>query len=76
MILDIDFSEPVFNIPDITEPFSNKKLISATTFKFNDLLENNTFNTIHSIYLVCVDVFVVFGLVNLFRKKYEEVTTK
>lgn len=76
MILDIDFSEPVFNIPDITEPFSNKKLISATTFKFNDLLDNNTFNTIHSIYLVCVDVFVVFGLVNLFRKKYEEVTTK
>ena len=76
MILDIDFSEPVFNIPDITEPFSNKKLISATTFKFNDLLENNTFNTIHSIYLVCVDVFVVFGLVNLFRRKYEEVTTK
>ena len=76
MILDIDFSEPVFNIPDITEPFSNKKLISETTFKFNDLLENNTFDTIHSIYLVCVDVFVVFGLVNLFRKKYEEVTTK
>ena len=75
-ILNIDFSNPIFNIPDIIEPFSNKKLISATTFNLNNLLENSTWNTIHSIYLICVDAFIIFGLVSLFKKKYEEVTTQ
>ena len=75
-IINIDFSEPLFTIPDIIEPFSNKKLISATTFNFNDLLENNTFDTIHNIYLVCVDAFIIFSLVNLAKRKWEEVTTK
>ena len=75
-ILNIDFSEPQFNIPDINEPFTGKKLISATTFNFNDLLDNSTWNTVHNIYLILVDASIVFGLVNLFHKKYEEVTTK
>lgn len=75
-ILNVNFSEPIFNIPDISEPFTNKKLINATTFNFNDLLSNSILNTVHSIYLICVDAFIVFELVNLFRRKYEEVTTK
>lgn len=75
-ILNIDFSEPQFTIPDINEPFTGKKLISATTFNFNDLLDNNVWNTVHNIYLILVDAAIVFGLVNLFHKKYEEVTTK
>lgn len=75
-ILNIDFSEPQFNIPDINEPFTGKKLISATTFNFNDLLDNSVWNTVHNIYLILVDAAIVFGLVNLFHKKYEEVTTK
>ena len=75
-ILNINFSEPQLNIPDMNEPFTNKKLISATTFNFNDLLDNQILNTVHSIYLVCVDAFIVFCLVNLARRKWEEVTTK
>lgn len=75
-ILNINFSEPQFNIPDIYEPFTGKKLISSTTFNFNDLLDNSVLNTVHNIYLILVDVAIVFGLVNLFHRKYEEVTTK
>ena len=75
-ILNIDFSEAQFTIADISEPFTGKKLISATTFNFNDLLDNNVWNTVHNIYLILVDAAIVFGLVNLFHKKYEEVTTK
>ena len=75
-ILTIDLSEPIFSIPDIKEPFTDKKLISATTFNFNEILENEALETAHNIYLVLVDAFIVFGLVNLFRRKYEEVTTK
>ena len=75
-ILNIDFSEPVFTIPDIKAPFTDENLISATTYNLNSLLEDNTFSTIHNIYLIVVDAFIVFGLVNLFRRKYEEVTTK
>lgn len=75
-ILNINFNEPVFNIPDISEPFTGKKIISATNFNLNSLLENNILNTVHEVYLVCLDAFIIFELVNLFRRKYEEVTTK
>ena len=75
-ILNIDFENPIFNIPDIHEPFTNKKIISATTFNLNDLLTNNTWKTVHDIYLIMLDAFIVFGLVNLFLRKYKEVTTE
>ena len=75
-IMNINFSEPVFEIPDINEPFTNSKLISATSYNLNDLLKNNIFKTVHNIYLLCVDAFIVFGLVNLAKRKFEEVTNK
>lgn len=65
----IDYSEPKFNVPDIYEPTTNKKLISAVTFNFNDYLENNTFKNVHNIYLVIVDAAIIFGLLNLAWKK-------
>ena len=65
----INYGEPKFNIPDIYEPTTNKKLISSVTFNFNDYLENNTFKTVHNIYLVIVDAAIVFGLLNLAWKK-------
>lgn len=73
-IVNINFVEPQINIPDICEPFTDNKLINATTFNFNDLLDNNILKTVHDIYLVCVDSFLVFCLVNLARRKWEEVT--
>lgn len=75
-ILSINFSEPIFNVPDISEPFTGSKLISATTFNLSSLLENGIFNTVHEIYFICVDAFITFKLVNLFKRKYEEVTEK
>ncbi len=75
-ILNINFGEPTFNIPDFIEPFTQKKLISATTFRLNDMLKNETWKSIHDIYLVVVDAFIVFGLVNLAKRKYSEVVEK
>ncbi len=75
-IVNINFSDPVMNIPDINEPFTGNKLISATTFDFNSLLSNSILKNIHDIYLVGVDVVIVIALVNLAKRKWEEVSTK
>lgn len=75
-MLNINFANPVFNIPDIHEPFTNKLLISATIFNLNSLVESGPLKVIHDIYLICLDAFIIFELVNLFKRKYEEVTTK
>ena len=75
-LLNINFAEPIFNIPDINEPFTNNKLISATTYNLNDLLSNNVFKTIHDLYFVIVDAFIIICLVNLIKKKYAEVVDK
>lgn len=75
-IVNINFSEPVFNIPDIKEPFTNSLLISATEFNLNDMLGQSVFKTVHDIYLVIVDAFIIFELVNLAKRKYEGVTDK
>lgn len=74
-ILNINFTEPIINIPEIKEPFTQQTLISATSFNFNSLLENETLKNIHDIYFILVDAIIVFGFVNLLKKKMEEVTT-
>ena len=73
-ILNIDFAEPVINIPDIHEPFTGEKIISSTSFSFNSLLTNDTLKTVHDIYLILVDAVIIFALVNLSKNKFEEVT--
>lgn len=75
-ILNINFTEPAFNIPEIKEPITNTNLISATSFNFNTLLENSTLKTVHDIYLILVDAVIIFALVNLAKLKFEEVMTK
>lgn len=75
-IANINFSDPVINIPDINEPFTGNKLISATTFDFNSLLSNSILKNIHDIYLIGVDAVIVIALVNLAKRKWEEVSTK
>lgn len=65
----VDFSEPEFIIPDIYDPVTNTKIISSTNFNFNDFLENDVFNNIHNIYLIVVDVIIVFSLVMLLKNK-------
>lgn len=72
----IDFKEPIFYIPDIKEPFTNFKIISAREFNLNSILDNNIFKTIHDYYLLFVDAFVFIGIINLLRLKFKEVSTK
>lgn len=73
-ILNINWSEPILNIPDIPEPFTGEKLVSATTLNFNSLLTNDILKNVHDIYLILVDVVIIFALVNLAKNKFEEVT--
>lgn len=75
-ILNINFTEPAFNIPEIKETITNTKLISATNFNFNILLENETLKTVHDTYLILVDAVIIFALINLAKTKFEEVMTK
>lgn len=72
-IANINFSEPIIDIPEIKEPFTNKTLISATTFNFNSLLENETLKNVHDIYLFGVDFIICLGLYNLAKNKMEGV---
>lgn len=72
-ILNINFTEPIFIIPDIYEPFTNQKFISAQEYNLNSLLDNEVFLNIHNIYLICVDAFIIFSLINLAERKIEEV---
>lgn len=75
-ILNINFTEPAFIIPEIKDPITNTNLISATSFNFNTLLENETLKTVHDTYLILVDAVIIFALVNLAKSKFEEVMTK
>ena len=72
-ILNINFSEPIFHIPEINEPFSGSKLISEYDYNLNSLLDNDIFKNIHDIYFIGVDAVIIFALINLARRKIEEV---
>ena len=74
--LNIPLKEPIFNIPDIYEPFSNTKIIKAQTFNLNSILTNNTFKTIHNYYLLFVDAFIIICIINLIKNKFKEVSQK
>lgn len=73
-ILNINWAEPIINIPDIPEPFTGNLLIHATSFNLNSLLTNDTLKNVHDIYLILVDAVIIFALVNLAKNKFEEVT--
>lgn len=75
-ILSINLGGPAFTIPNIIEPSTGVTLIQERSYNLNSILENNAFKTVHDIYLVLVDAFIVFGLVNLTKRKLEEVETK
>ena len=72
-ISSINFSEPIISVPDIYEPFTNTKIISAFSYNLNSLLDNSTFKTVHDIYFVCVDAIIIFAMIHLTHKKIEEV---
>lgn len=75
-ILNINFTEPIINIPEISEPVTGQTFISATSYNFNSLLENEILANVHNIYLVVVDAILAFAMVNLLKRKLEEVTSQ
>ena len=73
----IKFEEPVINIPDIYEPVTDVKIISATQLNFNDILEEDeVFKNIHDIYLIIVDVILCFGIAMFAKNKIMKVLSK
>lgn len=72
----VEFSEPRFYIPDIYDPVTNTKFISSTEYNFNSLLENDIFENVHNIYLIVVDVILIFALVMLLKGKIMGVFNK
>lgn len=75
-INNITYVEPVLSIPELREPFNNYKICEATSFNFNNLLSNNTFLYIHNIYLIAVDVILIFLFIKFCKKTFEEIFGK
>lgn len=75
-LLNIEFTEPIINIPEISEPITNETVISDFTFNFNDLLINEKIKYAHDLYLMFVDVILTISFINLLKNKFEEVMTK
>lgn len=66
----INSSEPVMNIPSFDIDFMGYQatFLNGFSYNFNDLLVNDTFKNIHTIYLVIVDVILWFSVVYLASK--------
>lgn len=72
----IQFVEPKINIPDIYEPVTHEKIVSATEFNFNDLLKNDTLKNVHEIYLIIVDAILIFGIAMFAKNQIFKVLSK
>lgn len=65
-------SNPVINIPQINEPFTGGKLISATSVNLKEIFEHGAIGTMYSIYRSCVSVLIIVMFLNFSMKKYDE----
>lgn len=72
-ILKIEEAEPILHIPELKDPFFNYKILDATDFNFNSILENNFVKTIYNIYLVAVDCIFIFVFLIFCKRTFEEV---
>lgn len=61
-------SEPIIHIPDVK--LMDTVLISSFDFNFNDLLANDTFKTIHDIYLIVVDAIMAVLVLRLAMRTF------
>lgn len=71
-----EFNDVVFNIPDIYIPLfeDTEPIIPAYEFNFNEFISSNeNLLTIYNMYLLVVDGIIIWGLISLLTKKYEEV---
>lgn len=72
-LLTINYSEPILSIPELHEPFFNYKILDEVNFNFNSLLENINIKIVHDLYLIIVDVIIIYMLIKLAGDIFEEV---
>lgn len=75
-ILNIEYGEPIINIPELYIPGTNTKVFSGYSYNFNILLENQAILNIYNIYLVAVDFIIIISLIVLAYKIIMEVFNK
>lgn len=61
----------VLSFPDLK--LMDTVLISGFSFDFNTFLQNETFKNIYDIYLICVDVVLILGLVVLCKNTFVDI---
>ncbi len=68
----VETQNPTITVPTLKEPFTNAVIINGFTFNLNDVLQNNTINSVYNIYLMFVD-FIIYGfLFSLLYKVFKE----
>lgn len=72
-ITTINFEEPILYIPELQDPSTGVVFFEGFNYNFNSILEIGTVNTIYNIYLVIVDVILMFLFIALCKRIFEEV---
>lgn len=72
-ITTINFEEPILYIPELQDPSTGVVFFEGFNYNFNSILEIGTVNTIYNIYLVIVDVILMFFFIALCKRIFEEV---
>lgn len=72
--MNINYEEPVIHIPELKDPVTHTTFFEGVNYNFNEAVNiNNTTRTIYDIYLIIVDVILIFLFVNLLKKVFEGV---
>lgn len=72
----IEFIEPKLVIPEIKVPLTEYILLESREVNFSQVLEIEIIGYLHNIYLCCIDVYLLFLVLNRIRKIEEEVFNK
>ena len=73
-VTNINFEEPIITIPELNDPTTGITFFNGTSYNFKSAVNiNSTTKMIYDIYLVVVDVILIFLFVNLCKKVFEEV---
>lgn len=73
-ITSINFEEPIIYIPELKDPTTGVTFLTSTIYNLNSAVNiNTTTQTLYNIYLVIVDVILIFLFINLCKKTFEEV---
>lgn len=73
-VQNISNEEPVLTIPTLKDPFTKTVILNQTSYNLKDAINiSDTSSFLYDIYLVLVDVILIFLFVMLCKKTFEEV---